>query len=156
MISGPVQYLTPDGKARLQSELEELTTVGRQEIARQATSGHPRGRPERKLWLHRDQAPAGHAGGPHTRDPGHTGPGRDRWKATGNGRAELGSTVVIREPGQTGRTLSDRWAAEAKPRDGRISHESPLGRALLGHHAGDHVEANTPGGMLSFEILSVE
>jgi transcription elongation factor GreA len=47
-------------------------------------------------------------------------------------------------------------AAEADPLRGRISNESPLGRALLGHRAGEEVEWATPNGSTStVKILSV-
>jgi transcription elongation factor GreA len=47
-------------------------------------------------------------------------------------------------------------AQEADPRNGKISNESPIGKALLGHRAGEAVKAQTPAGELSFEIVSVE
>jgi transcription elongation factor GreA len=46
-------------------------------------------------------------------------------------------------------------AAEADPLNGRISNESPLGRALLGHKAGDEVEWTSPIGTSRVKILSV-
>src|SRR3989440_10650802 len=46
-------------------------------------------------------------------------------------------------------------AAEADPLGGRISNESPLGRALLGHKAGDEVEWTSPMGTSRVKILSV-
>jgi transcription elongation factor GreA len=46
-------------------------------------------------------------------------------------------------------------AAEADPLAGRISNESPLGRALLGHKAGDEVEWTSPIGTSRVKILSV-
>lgn len=45
--------------------------------------------------------------------------------------------------------------AEADPRMGRISNESPLGRALLGHRAGDEVEWTSPSGTSRVKILDV-
>lgn len=45
---------------------------------------------------------------------------------------------------------------EANPREGRISDDSPLGRGLHGHRAGDTVEIEAPAGMITFKILSVE
>ena len=45
--------------------------------------------------------------------------------------------------------------AEADPLKGRISNESPLGRALLGHRAGDEVEWTSPMGTSRVKILSV-
>ncbi len=45
---------------------------------------------------------------------------------------------------------------EANPRKGKISDDSPVGRALRGHRAGDVVSVEAPDGSLSFEIIAVE
>ena len=45
---------------------------------------------------------------------------------------------------------------EANPREGRISDDSPVGRALRGHRAGEQVTVEAPAGNLKFEIASVE
>lgn len=45
---------------------------------------------------------------------------------------------------------------EANPMEGRISDDSPFGRAMLGKHIGDTVEVEAPVGTLKFEILAVE
>ena len=45
---------------------------------------------------------------------------------------------------------------EANPREGRISDDSPVGRALRGHRAGEQVTVEAPAGNLKFEIVSVE
>jgi transcription elongation factor GreA len=47
-------------------------------------------------------------------------------------------------------------SAEAAPGEGRISNESPLGKALMGHQAGDEVAFETPGGTVEVEILEIE
>ena len=47
-------------------------------------------------------------------------------------------------------------SAEAKPGEGRISNESPLGKALLGHRIGDKVEVPTPSGKLAFTVKAIE
>ncbi len=57
------------------------------------------------------------------------------------------SVTVIDEDGDE--TFSIVGAAEADPLRGRISNESPLGRALMGHRAGDEVEWTSPGGSTS-------
>lgn len=46
-------------------------------------------------------------------------------------------------------------SSETDPMNGRISDESPVGSALIGHSAGETVEVETPGGMISLEILEV-
>jgi transcription elongation factor GreA len=45
---------------------------------------------------------------------------------------------------------------EADPMNGRISDESPMGRALVGHVVGDKVEVEAPMGKLHFEIIAIE
>ena len=45
---------------------------------------------------------------------------------------------------------------EANPRAGRISDDSPVGRGLKGHKAGDTVTISAPAGDLKFLIVSVE
>ncbi len=46
-------------------------------------------------------------------------------------------------------------SAEADPRSGKISDESPVGKALLGAKVGDVVEAEAPGGIIKFEIKKI-
>jgi transcription elongation factor GreA len=71
------------------------------------------------------------------------------------GIAGVGSTVVVSEGGGPAETFYLVGNKEADPRQGRISHESPIGLALIGHQAGDTVTAATPGGTLTFTILEV-
>lgn len=47
-------------------------------------------------------------------------------------------------------------AFEAKPSEGRISNESPVGKALLGHKLGDLVIVSTPSGVKEYTILSIK
>lgn len=46
-------------------------------------------------------------------------------------------------------------SAEADPMAGKISNESPVGKALLGHKLGDLVTVETPGGEAEFRILEI-
>ncbi len=47
-------------------------------------------------------------------------------------------------------------SAEADPYEGKISNESPVGRALLGKKKGDEVEVNVPDGMITIKILDIK
>jgi transcription elongation factor GreA len=70
------------------------------------------------------------------------------------GVAGVGASVTVdTEDGDE--TYSIVGAAEADPLRGRISNESPLGRALLGHRAGDEVEWTSPSGTSRVKIVSV-
>lgn len=46
-------------------------------------------------------------------------------------------------------------SSEADPREGRISDESPVGAALLGHREGHKIKVETPGGICEYEILEI-
>ena len=68
----------------------------------------------------------------------------------------LNCKVTVCEDGYTPETYHIVCSAEADPIQGKISDESPLGRALLGRRVGDHVSVRAPGGSFSYEILSIE
>ena len=47
-------------------------------------------------------------------------------------------------------------SAEASPKENKISNESPVGRALIGHRIDDIVEVKVPDGIIEYKILSIE
>jgi transcription elongation factor GreA len=69
---------------------------------------------------------------------------------------EVGATVTIQEEDYPEEIYYIVGAKEADPRNGRISNESPIGRALIGARAGDVVTAETPGGQLHLKIIKIE
>ena len=73
------------------------------------------------------------------------------------GVVTIGSRITIKEAGD-GQPEAYQLvgAAEANPKDGRISNESPLGRALLGRKVGDDVKVNAPSGTISFRVVSID
>lgn len=69
----------------------------------------------------------------------------------------LGSIVKVRDiEDDYEETYEIVGSQEANPREGRISDDSPVGRALRGHRAGEQVTVEAPAGILKFEIVSVE
>lgn len=46
-------------------------------------------------------------------------------------------------------------SAEADPISGRISNESPVGKALMGHKVGDKVDIDAPGGKIKYKVVSI-
>ena len=64
-------------------------------------------------------------------------------------------SVVTAKKGDKTMTYTIVGSYEAKPEEGRISDESPLGKAFLGHKVGDVVSASTPGGAVSYEIVKI-
>ncbi len=69
---------------------------------------------------------------------------------------QIAARVTIQEDGGDAETFTIVGPAEANPREGRISNESPLGRALMNHRAGDVVTVSAPDGTFTVRILKVE
>lgn len=72
------------------------------------------------------------------------------------GVVSLGSKITVREPGSKPEVYTLVGAAEADPKGGLISNESPLGKALLGRKIGDDVKVNAPQGTLSFRVVAID
>lgn len=72
----------------------------------------------------------------------------------GNGTVQLGSTVLVHIDGSE-EEFTIVGAAEADPMAKKISHESPLGSALLGKKVGEKVEVDAPVGKITYTIKKV-
>ena len=68
---------------------------------------------------------------------------------------QVGSTVTIQENGSDPETYTIVGAAEANPREGMISNESPMGKALLNQRAGDEVQIEIPDGSYTIRIVKI-
>ncbi len=67
----------------------------------------------------------------------------------------VGSTVVVALDGRPPETYHLVGVTEANPREGKISHEFPIGSALVGHKAGDTAVAETPAGTIKINIIEI-
>ena len=75
-------------------------------------------------------------------------------KATGNHVVKLGSTVKLNTKDKHDVfTVVGEW--EADPKEKKISHESPLGKALIGKRVGEKVEVEAPAGKVLYTIVSI-
>lgn len=72
-----------------------------------------------------------------------------------NGIITVGSSISVQTPGGA-RDFVIVGAAEADPAQGRISNESPLGSAFIGHKKGDAIAVRTPKGENTYTILEVK
>ena len=77
-------------------------------------------------------------------------------KATRKDKVDVGVKVTIQEDDYPEETYFLVGPQEADPAKGRISHNSPIGSALLDHKVGDVVEAITPGGTIKLKITKIE
>jgi len=71
-------------------------------------------------------------------------------------RVELGSKVTVATANGKEEHYTIVGSAEASPRDGRISNESPVGRALMGKSVGEEVQAQAPAGVLRLTITAID
>ena len=69
---------------------------------------------------------------------------------------DVGATVTVQEEDYPEETYYIVGAKEADPRNGRISNESPIGRAIIGARQGEVVTAETPGGQVRLKIIKIE
>ena len=72
-----------------------------------------------------------------------------------DGRCVFGATVELEEKGKAPTTYQIVGDDEADIKQGRISINSPIARALIGKETGDIVDAQTPGGVKRYEILDI-
>lgn len=70
-------------------------------------------------------------------------------------KINIGSTIDIKDSSGSKKTFTITGSDGASPAEGKISYDSPLGSAFVGHKKGDIVEVETPGGKKKYEILNV-
>lgn len=74
---------------------------------------------------------------------------------TSNSAIKLGSTVTLHSNGKKEIfTVVGEW--EADPTNKKISHESPLGKVLLGKKVGEKVQVEAPAGKITYSIISIK
>jgi len=156
MLEPTPTYLTPEGKLKLEEELEYLKTTKRKELAERLNFAIKQGDlSENADYIAAKEDQAFLEGRIRTLENmlRHVTLIEEQ---TG-GEVRLGSRVTVSEVGADDpETFSIVGAAEADPTRQRISNESPLGRALLGKHIGDEVEIDAPAGKMTFQIVSIE
>ena len=155
MPNQPV-FLTPEGYRKLEEELEYLTTTRRAEVAAaiheakmdgdvSENAGYEEAKRQQAFVEGRImtiQAMLENAVLIEQDGPSDT--------------ARLGSRVTVQEEGWEPETYTIVGSAEAAPGEGRISNESPLGKALLGHKVGETISFESPGGPVVMQILNIE
>lgn len=152
----PPSYLTRQGYEKLQEELDLLRTKKRQEVAER---------------LHEAME-----GGELIEDAEYEAAKNEQAFVEGriqelemllaNARvieetgkrdvAQIAAKVTIQEGDYDPEVYVIVGPAEANPREGRISNESPLGRALMNHREGDTVTVDAPDGSFTVRVLKVE
>lgn len=76
-------------------------------------------------------------------------------KPKGDSKVQLGSTVKLKGDGDKAKQFQVVGTVEADPLNGKISDESPIGKALLGKKVGDTVEIQTPADTTSYKVVEI-
>ena len=147
--------LTPQGKARLESQLHELKTIRRPEIA---------------SLIHDAQI-----GGPDALDAQYEDAKNQQAyneskinelerilenvelidAVSGSANVQLGSSVILRDSKGKQYKYTIVGAAEGDPSQGRLSDKSPLGQALIGRKRGETFSFAAPRGEINFKVTKV-
>lgn len=150
-----VVYLTDDGREKLEKELEHLRTVRRQEVAERLHEAMEGGELIENAEMEAAKNEQAFVEGRILELEDMLARAKRIEKAA-DGVVHVGNTVKIKEGRRKPETYTIVGAAEAAPKEGRISNESPLGQALLDKGKGDIVEVKTPSGTRKVRIVSID
>ena len=143
--------ITPEGLAAVKTELEELTSIRRPYIADKIKAARELGDLSENFEYHAAKNEQGFIEARiNELDSIVKNAVIIDAKPVGD-TIEVGTTVSFSEDGGPEETYRIVGPAEADPGQGRISYESAIGKAFLGHKPGDTVEVSTPTGS-SYEV----
>ncbi len=152
-----VHYLTAEGAERLRNELDYLKGPARDQLAQRLRAAIQQGDlSENADYISAKEDQAFLEGRIQELTVILSNVQIIEEKSTTKGVVDIGSHVTIQEGDFEEETYYIVGPKEADPANARISHESPIGRALLNHKAGETVTAETPNGAIRFKILRIE
>jgi transcription elongation factor GreA len=153
-VNNKPTYLSREGLDRLRAELEEMINVRRPEVATRIHDAKEHGdltenaeyedaKNEQAFVEGRIQTLEALIKNATIIDENHS-----------NDHVQIGSTVVLKSAdGEERFTIVG--STEARPNEGRISNESPVGRALLGKKKGEKVVVRVPAGDFTYTIVNI-
>lgn len=158
MTNNQPTYLTPAGLQKVKDELEYLKTKRRREVANMIAEAKAEGDISENAGYDEAKTQQGFVEGRIRELENVVKNAKVIQEENGNkGAVALGRTVVVQEEGTDfEETYALVGSLEADPANGRISNESPMGKALLGKKKGDKVTVDTPGGEITFEVVRVK
>ena len=156
-MAGKPVPLTKDGLAKLQHELEELVTVRRAEVAQR---------------IHDEKELVGAQNAPEYEDARSEQAfveGRIQEielmlqnavmiddKKRDHQKVSLGSKVEVKDHKGKKAIYTIVGIAEADPKEGKISNESPVGAAMLGKKVGDKIDIKAPAGDMTWTVIKID
>ncbi len=150
-------YLTNDGLQRLQAELNYLKTTARDQLARRLRTAIQQGDLSENADYIAAKEEQGFLEGRimeleqiirNVVIIDESQRNRDV--------VDIGASITIQEGNFPVETYQLVGPQEADPANGRISHESPIGKAMIGKRSGDEFLVSTPNGTVHFKIIKIE
>jgi transcription elongation factor GreA len=150
-------YLTAEGAEELRRELDELINIKRPELAMKLKEAVADGDLKENANYHDAKEKQAFIEGRIQQLESVLRTAQIVASDGATDEVRVGSHVTIVEEGTDD---EEKYmivgAAEANPREGKISNESPIGSALLGRRKGEKVRAKTPGGEIVLKIKRIE
>lgn len=150
-----ITFLTSEGFDKLQEELDHLRTVRRQEIANRLHEAMEGGELIENAEYEDAKNEQAFVEGRIKEIEILLATARVIREEEKGETVQVGTKVTIKEEGSEQEVYTIVGAAEANPRSGKISNESPLGRALLNRKAGETIKVEAPAGAFEVQILKV-
>lgn len=148
-------HLTKEGLTRLESELKQLTAVQRADVAEKIKRAREMGGTENNAEYDDAKNEQAFVEGRILMLENLIRNAVIIEATVAPGVVELGDKVLIQNQDGKIEQFTIVGSAEANPVEGKISNESPVGRALLGKKTGDKIDVKTPSGLLKLLVMEV-
>jgi transcription elongation factor GreA len=154
-LAAGIEGLTVEGAARLQAELENLTTIKRSEVVARIRTAKEHGDLKENAEYHAAREEQSFLEGRVQALEARLRTAVIVNAPASGARVGLGSKVTVEIEGET-IDYTIVGASESDPSAGRISSSSPVGRALVGRNVGDVIAVTTPAGDREYRIVQVK
>ena len=152
-----IHYLTPEGKEKLEKELEQLKTQGRNDLAERLKHAISMGDLSENADYHKAKEDQGFLEGRIQEIESILYNAEVIESQSNYDEVSVGAKVTIQEDDYEPETYRLVGVKEASPREGKISHQSPIGQAIMGRKVGDRVKVELPeGDPIEIKILAIE
>ncbi len=152
-----IEYVTAEGLREIKEELEQLTTVKRDELSEKLRIAIQQGDLKENADYHDAKEQQGFVEARIRDLEDVVRRAKIIAPPTRSDSVHMGSTVTVTEEGYDDEeTYKIVGAQQADPSKGMISNESPIGKALLGAKKGQTVEFQSPGGTIRFTVLAIK
>jgi transcription elongation factor GreA len=153
-VNNKPTYLSKDGLEKLRAELDEMTSVKRLEIAQRIHDAKEHGDLTENAEYEDAKNEQAFVEGRIQTLEALIKNATIIEETTSTDHVQIGSTVSV-ESQDGSETFMIVGSAEARPAEGRISNESPVGRALLGRRKGEKIVVRVPAGDFTYKIVGI-